>query len=149
MENKKPEIKNRASIYRSEGKEENEVLFVKEKNKKIFGKELILNLYDCDPESVRSKKKILEYSSKICKLIKVKRYGSPVIERFALHIDHAAGYSLVQLIESSLVSGHFSELWNRAYINIFSCKDFDDEKAAAFTKKFFYAKKIKKIVLTR
>ena len=118
-------------------------------NKKIYGKELILDLYKCNPESIRSKKKILEYSNKLCKLIKVKKYGKPIIERFALHLDHAAGYSLVQLIESSLVSGHFSELWNGAFINIFSCKDFDDKKAANFAKKFFNAKKIKERILIR
>ena len=119
------------------------------KNKKIYGKELILDLYDCNPESIRSKKKILEYSNKLYKLIKVKKYGKPIIERFALHLKQAAGYSLVQLIESSLVSGHFSELWNRAFINIFSCKNFDNKKAANFTKKFFNAKKIKERVLIR
>jgi len=72
-----------------------------------------------------------------------------LIERFALHLDHAAGFSLVQLIESSSISGHFSELWNKAFINIFSCKLFDDKKAANFTKKFFKAKKIKKRILIR
>jgi len=118
-------------------------------NKKIYGKELILDLYKCNPESIRSKKKILEYSNKLCKLIKVKKYGKPIIKRFALYLDYAAGYSLVQLIESSLVSGHFSELWNRAFINIFSCKNFDNKKAANFTKKFFNAKKIKERVLIR
>ena len=118
-------------------------------NKKFFGKELILDLYDFNPESIRSKKKILEYSDKICRVIKVKKYGKPIVERFALHLDYAAGYFLVQLIESSLVSGHFSELWNGAFINIFSCKDFDDKKAAAFTKKFFNAKKIKERILIR
>jgi len=117
--------------------------------KKIYGKELILDLIDCDPKIIRSKKKILEYSDKLCNLIKVKKYGKPIVERFALHLDHAAGYSLVQLIESSLVSGHFSELWNRAYVNIFSCNDFDDKKAAVFTKKFFNAKNIKKRILIR
>jgi len=118
-------------------------------NKKIYGKELILDLYKCNPESIRSKKKILEYSNKLCKLIKVKKYGKPIIKRFALYLDYAAGYSLVQLIESSLVSGHFSELWNRAFVNIFSCKNFDNKKTANFTKKFFNAKKIKKRILVR
>ena len=122
---------------------------IKNQKSKIYGKELTLDLYDCDPKIIRSKKKILEYSNKLCDLMKVKKYGKPIIERFALHLDYAAGYSLVQLIESSLVSGHFSELWNGAYINIFSCKDFDDKKAAAFTKKFFDAKIIKKITLIR
>jgi len=117
--------------------------------KKIYGKELILDLINCDPKIIRSKKKILEYSTRLCNLIKVKKYGKPIVERFALHPNHATGYSLVQLIESSLVSGYFSELWNRAFINIFSCKDFDDKKAAVFTKKFFNAKKIKKRILIR
>jgi len=122
---------------------------IKNQKSKIYGKELILDLYDCDPKIIRSKKKIGEYSNKICDLIKIIKYGKPIVERFALHHDHAAGYSLVQLIESSLVSGHFSELWNWAYINIFSCNDFDDKKATTFTKKIFNAKKIKNRVLIR
>lgn len=116
---------------------------------KIYGKELILDLYDCDPKIIRSKKKILEYLNKICHLIKIKKYGKPLIERFALHNPVAAGYSLVQLIETSSITCHFSELWNRAFINIFSCKLFDEKIATDFTKKFFKAKKIKKRVLIR
>jgi S-adenosylmethionine/arginine decarboxylase-like enzyme len=50
------------------------------KNKKPHGKELILDLYDCDPKIVRSKIKILEYVDKICKLIKMKKYGKAVIK---------------------------------------------------------------------
>ena len=117
--------------------------------KKIYGKELILDLFECDPKIIRSKKKILEYSNKICNLIKMKKYGKPTCERFGFGKDFTAGFSLVQLIESSLVSGHFSELWSKVYINIFSCKNFDDKKAAAFTEKFFKAKKIKNRVLIR
>lgn len=122
---------------------------MKSKKQKIYGQELILDLYNCDPKIICSKKKIVEYSNKICNLIKVKQYGKPIVERFALHLDHAAGYSLVQLIESSLVSGHFSELWNRVYINIFSCKLFNDKIVTEFTKKFFKAKKIKQRILIR
>jgi len=122
---------------------------MKTKKSKIFGQELILDLYNCDPKTIRSKKKILEYSNKICKLIKVKQYGKPIIERFALHLEHAAGYSLVQLIESSLISGHFSEFWNRGYINIFSCKSFNDKIVTEFTRKFFKAKEVKQKILLR
>ena len=121
----------------------------KKQKLKIYGKELILDLYDCDPKIIRSKKKILEYSNKLCNLLKVKKYGKPICERFALSNPPAAGHSLVQLIESSSVTGHFSELWNRAFINIFSCKLFDDKIATDFTKKFLKAKKIKNRVLIR
>jgi S-adenosylmethionine/arginine decarboxylase-like enzyme len=119
------------------------------KKSKIYGKELILDLYDCDPKVIRSKKKILEYSNKICNLIKIKKYGKPICERFGFSQDFTVGYSLVQLIESSSITAHFSELWNRAFINIFSCKIFNDKVATDFTKKFFKAKRIKKRVLIR
>jgi len=121
----------------------------KKQKLKIYGKELILDLYDCDPKIIRSKKKILEYSNKLCNLLKVKKYGKPICERFALQNPVATGYSLVQLIESSSITGHFSELWNRAFINVFSCKLFDDKIVTDFTKKFFKAKKIKNRVLIR
>ncbi len=117
--------------------------------KKIYGKELILDLYDCGPKIIRSKKKILEYSDKLCNLIKVKKYDKPLIKRFALSNPHATGYSSVQLIETSSVTCHFSELWNQAFINIFSCKSFNHKIATNFTKRFFKAKKIKNIVLIR
>jgi len=120
---------------------------MKKNQSKIFGQELIMDIYDCDPKILKSKKKILEYSDKICELIKVKKYGKAIAIRFGT--GFAAGFSLVQLIETSLVSGHFSEQWNRAFINIFSCKSFDDKIAKDFTKKFFKAKKVKSRTLTR
>ena len=116
---------------------------------KIFGQELILDLYDCDHETICSGKKIKEFSEKLCDLIEMKRYGEPFIERFAEHSQIAAGYSLAQMIETSLVSGHFSEYWNRVYLNIFSCKEFDANKATNFAKEFFRAKEYKQYLLTR
>jgi len=91
----------------------------------------------------------LEYSDKICDLIKVKKYGKPIGERFAFQKDYATGYSLVQLIESSSITGHFSELWNRAFINIFSCKLLTIKLPPILQKIFFKTKKIKNKVLIR
>jgi len=119
------------------------------KKSKIYWGELILDLYDCDPKTIRSRKKILEYANKICNLIKMKKYGKPFIERFGFEKDFTVGYSLVQLIESSSISAHFSELCNSAYINIFSCKLFNYKIATEFTKNFFKSKKFKKRVLIR
>ena len=79
----------------------------------------------------------------------MKRYGQPLVERFGFGMDFTAGYSLAQLIESSSITGHFSELWNSCYINIFSCKTFDRKKAREFTKEFFKAKKVKNRFIIR
>ncbi len=117
--------------------------------KKSFGKELILDLYDCDYQTITSEQKLNDFLVQICDLIKMKRYGKPLVERFGFGKDFTSGYSIVQLIETSSIVGHFSDFWKSSYINIFSCKDFDEQKAADFTKKFFKAKKIKKRVIIR
>jgi S-adenosylmethionine/arginine decarboxylase-like enzyme len=122
---------------------------MKKKDLKIYGKELILDLYNCDLEIISSKKKIQEFSDKLCQLIKMKKYGRAIIERFGLGKDFTSGFSLVQLIETSSIVGHFSEKWKRGYINIFSCQDFNEKKALRFIKKFFKAKEVKKRILIR
>jgi len=123
---------------------------MKKKNKlQNYGKELILNLYDCDFSIISSRKKIQEYSDELCRLIKMKKYGKSIIKKFGFGKDFTAGYSLVQLIETSSIVAHFSEKWGNSYINIFSCKDFDENKALEFSKKFFKAKRVKSKLLIR
>jgi len=118
-------------------------------NKKIFGQELILDLYDCNPKVIRSKNKLKEYVDKLCRLMRMKKFGKTIVLKFGFGADFTAGYSLTQFIETGLISGHFSELWNTAHINIFSCKKFNSDKAAIFSKRFFGAKLMKKRVLIR
>ncbi|MFC1807718.1 S-adenosylmethionine decarboxylase family protein [Candidatus Omnitrophota bacterium] len=111
--------------------------------KKIFGYELILDLFECDKKVLTSKKKLKEYTDKLCKLIKMKQYGETLIPYFGDNAEYTKGHSLVQLIETSSITGHFSDYWCTAYINIFSCLKYDHVKAKNFTKKFFKAKRVK------
>lgn len=115
----------------------------------LFGMELILNVYDCSLEVISSAKKLKEYAQTLCKVIDMIPYGKPLVPYFGEKELHTKGYSLVQLIETSSITGHFSEYYKTAYINIFSCKDFDPKKAAEFTKEFFQAKKVTKKFVIR
>lgn len=116
---------------------------------KTYGKELVLDLHECDAKIISSKKELSRYIDEICELIKMKKYKKAIIEKFGFGSDFTKGFSFVQLIETSSIVGHISELWQRVFINIFSCRDFDEKKAAEFTKNFFRAKKVKKKVLIR
>ena len=118
-------------------------------NDASFGQELVLNLKNCTPETIKSAEKILQFVDELCVLIDIKKYGKPFIERFAEHSKIAAGYSIAQMIETSLISGHFSEYLNTAYLNIFSCKPFDAEVARDFAKQFFGAKSVEAQLLVR
>lgn len=117
--------------------------------RKIFGYELILDLDGCDGSVMTSKQKLQEYVITLCRLIKMKRFGKTLIPHFGTAKDFTKGYSLVQLIETSAITGHFSDLWGKAYINIFSCAPYNHKLAESFTRKFFGAKKVKARYLVR
>lgn len=97
-----------------------------------------LDAKNCDPELIRSADAIKEYVIKLCEVIDMKRFQDTVVVHFG-EDEKVAGYSMVQLIETSLISGHFANLTNAIYIDIFSCKIYDPYEAAEFTRKFFKA----------
>ena len=117
--------------------------------KQIYGYELVMDLYGCDKKVLTSKKKLQEYVDKLCKLIKMKKYGKTILPYFGEKKAYTKGYSLVQLIETSSITGHFSDLWDRAYINVFSCRKFNHTAAKRFTRQFLQSKKLKNRFLIR
>jgi S-adenosylmethionine/arginine decarboxylase-like enzyme len=121
----------------------------KEMKESVFGYELIMDLSECDLAVMSSKKKLSEYVDKLCKLIDMKKYGKVLLPYFGLEKPHTKGYSMLQFIETSSITGHFSEYWRKSYINIFSCKPYDHKLAAEFTKEFFKAKHAKTHLIVR
>ena len=120
------------------------------KEKDSFGQELVLNLYDCDLATISSGEKIKEFVIELCDhVIMMKRYGEPLIPHFGHENPITSGYSLVQLIETSSVTAHFSEYKKSVYMNIFSCAWFDPVKTEAFCKEFFGAGRIESHLLKR
>ena len=120
------------------------MLYAKSKKEKNFyGQELILNLYGCDLATISSEKEIKRFVITLCDdVIKMKRYGEPFIPHFGHENPLTSGYSLVQLIETSSVTAHFSEYKKSIYLNIFSCAWYDEKKTKKFCKDFFKAKKV-------
>ena len=108
-------------------------------DKNLFGIETIIDLHNCNAVAISSESKLREYLVKIVQLLEMIPYGEPFVERFGLNAEHTAGYSIVQLIETSSITGHFSESFGSSHINIFSCTSYDAEAAYEFTKEFFGA----------
>ena len=115
----------------------------------VFGWELILDLEGCSPEKISSKESIAKYAEDLCQIIGMKPYGQAQIPYFGHSSEHTKGFSLVQFIESSCITGHFSESTATAYINVFSCKPFDPDQAAQFTASYFDAGHIHSRLLIR
>jgi len=72
--------------------------------------------------------------------IGMKAYGEPEIDHFATHDPAKAGYTLIQKIETSDITGHFCDSTGDFYLDIFSCKPFDLRVATQFIKEYFKPK---------
>ncbi|MBI4066617.1 S-adenosylmethionine decarboxylase [Candidatus Gottesmanbacteria bacterium] len=118
--------------------------------KDAYGQELVINLYGCSLRKISSQRAIRTFVITLCdEVIHMKRYGEPLIPHFGHDNPITLGYSVVQLIETSSVTGHFSEYKKSAYINIFSCAWYDMEATAQFCQEFFEAKRIDVTLLKR
>lgn len=115
----------------------------------LYGVETVIDLYGCHGRTIASEPKLRQYLRRIVKVLDMVPHGPPLVERFGFNAQHTAGYSVVQLIETSSITGHFSELFLSAHINIFSCKDYDPNAAYEFTLRFFQAADGSRRVLKR
>ena len=125
-----------------------------EKSKKPYGKELILDLHDCDARKF-NRKMIEKFFRELCKLIDMKRcelywwddYELPQDERQTQ--PHLKGTSAIQFIMTSNITIHTLDILRSVYLNIFSCKDFDAKGAARFSRKFFKGRVVNQVVIER
>ncbi len=113
----------------------------------MWGKVALINLYECDSKLIKNPLEIQNYIKQLCKEINMKMVDSPKIKRFGK--DDLEGFSFMQFIETYSITGHFDETEEIAFIDIFSCKEFNEKKAIKFSKEFFKAKKSKCKVFIR
>ncbi len=104
---------------------------------KAWGLCTAVDLQDCNPDFIRDPDHIRRYVVDLCELIGMKRFGECLVVDFGE--GRVAGYSMVQLISTSLISGHFANDTNNAYLDIFCCKGYDSAVVESFSKEFFGA----------
>ena len=106
--------------------------------KKAWGLSTQIDLYNCDPDLIRSRDDIEQFTHTLCDMLGVEMFGPTQIVRFGNHPE-VYGYSMVQLIQTSLVSAHFAEDTNAIYLDVFSCKYYDAADAVRYAQDFFKA----------
>lgn len=129
---RRPEFEGSGRALRLVG---NEDLLSVYEQEQAWGLLTSLDIYDCNPVTIRDGQAIARYAAELCDQLKVKAYGPAQVVNFGQ--GEVEGFSLVQLIETSLISGHFANQTNRAFVDIFSCRYYDPRVAARFTKEFF------------
>ena len=118
-----------------------EAVMKKYNDEKQWGLAVCIDLGECDHAKISSKEHITQFAIDLAKYIDMKRYGEPIVVFFG-DAPKVQGYSLLQLIETSQISGHFAEDTDRCFIDVFSCKQFPPQKTAKFVQDYFGAKKM-------
>jgi S-adenosylmethionine decarboxylase len=114
----------------------------------MWGKHLILDCAGCPTILIADPDNIRDFVKTLVPAIDMKAVGEPVIE----YLDpnpYLAGYSLMQLIETSSITGHFCDASGEAYLDIFSCKDFNARDALDVVTTYFAPDKCMTTVLVR
>ena len=101
----------------------------------MWGYHLLLNARKCTPLTIRSKTNIENFSRELVKRIDMVPYGTPQVVMFGS--GNKKGYTLVQLIETSNITGHFVEETDDMYLDVFSCKTFDENTVRKIVKQYF------------
>jgi S-adenosylmethionine/arginine decarboxylase-like enzyme len=90
---------------------------------KFWGYHAILDAAGCDLDKMTSYENVYNFAKQLVKDIDMIAYGEPQIVNFGS--GNKAGYTLVQLIETSNICAHFANENQEIYLDVFSCKPFE------------------------
>lgn len=113
-----------------------------------WGMHTIVDLFDCDPDKLRDPDHIRAFLQDIVPRIGMRAYGEPIILRFG-PTPRVEGISFLQLIETSLISGHCVEERNALCLDVFSCKEFDPALVVKVAVEWFGAQSYRDVTVFR
>lgn len=117
--------------------------------KKYWGYHIMYDCSKCNKKNIKSEINIRNFLDEILQVTKMKKLGEPKFENLQIGDKNLYGFSCVQLIHTSSITAHFIDLSGNAYIDIFSCKEFDPEVVTKCIYKYFSPKKVNKHFLIR
>ena len=113
-----------------------------------WGYHFLLDCSGCDINLISDKDNIINFVKTLTKNIDMVAVGEPIVE-LLLEGEDNEGYSLMQLISTSNITGHFVTKTGTAYIDVFSCKKFDTHIVENTVQDFFNPSNNRLTFLTR
>lgn len=90
---------------------------------RYYGKHLVLTATGCN-EALLSIERISRFLIDLVSRIDMVAYGDPIAARFGQGTEE--GISAVQLIETSAITIHTNDMARDMYLDVFSCKGFNE-----------------------
>jgi S-adenosylmethionine decarboxylase len=94
-----------------------------------------IDLHGCPPGPVADPDTIRAFVPALIDAIGMRAHGPLLLERFG--DGDLEGWSAMQFIETSSITVHADEVAGRCFIDVFSCRPFDAELAAAVAVEHF------------
>lgn len=105
-----------------------------------WGRSTCIDLYDCDLKLMQNAQAIKDFVQLLCERIGMRRYGETQVVHFG-DDPRVTGFSMTQLIETSLISAHFADASCAIYLDVFSCAPYKPKEVVEFAEKFFKAQR--------
>ena len=94
-----------------------------------------IDLHGCERRRLEDPNSIRAFVPSVIDAIGMRAHGPLRLERFGN--DELEGWSAMQLIETSSITIQADEISGRCFIDVFSCRQFDPEIAAAIAAAHF------------
>ena len=88
-----------------------------------------IDLHGCERGRLQDPNSIRELVPTLIEAIGMRAHGPLMLDRFG--DDELEGWSAMQFIETSSITIHADEVFGRCFIDVFSCRPFDPDIAAA------------------
>ncbi len=112
-----------------------------------WGYHAIVDAAGCDLAKITDRDNIYNFAKQLVKDIDMVAFGEPQIVKFGS--GDKAGFTLVQLIETSNICAHFVDANCEMYLDVFSCKPFDETVVEELVVKHFDAKSLRRAFIKR
>lgn len=99
-----------------------------------YGQHLMMTATKCN-DDLEDVNMVSEFLRHLVVEIDMVAYGEPLVARFGEGIE--VGISGVQLIETSAISLHTNDGNRDLYLDVFSCKEYDNRTVVDVVRKFF------------
>jgi len=113
-----------------------------------WGYHSILDVSNCNIAKATDPSHITKFVKELVKKIDMVPYGEPQVVHFADNTEKA-GWTVIQLIETSSIVGHFLDINGDLYLDVFSCKPYDNEIIVEMLNEWFEPEKIVTTFLKR
>jgi S-adenosylmethionine decarboxylase len=118
----------------------------------MFGVHLMLECYECNKERLNDESFVAEFLDELCEVIGMRKISKPNVIRFPGNpetFDKGGLCGVIFIAESHISIHTFPDNNGFASVDVFSCKEFDVNKAIEFIVNKLEPKKYEKNVIMR